>query len=208
MARYTGSVCRFCRREREKLFLKGERCLTDKCAFERRSYAPGEHGQRRSKVSDYGMQLREKQKVRRVYGVYEKQFKNYFKKAARKKGVTGLILLQMLESRLDNVVYRLGFSVSRSQARQLIRHNHIAVNGIKMNIPSYLTSVDDVIEVKEKSRTVVPLLHAVEVSKGRGVPEWLELDEKGFRGTVRATPAREDIQLPINEQLIVELYSK
>lgn len=208
MARYTGSVCRFCRREREKLFLKGERCVTDKCAFDRRAYAPGEHGQRRAKVSDYGLQLREKQKVRRIYGIYERQFHNYFKKAARKKGVTGLMLLQMLESRLDNVVYRLGFAVSRSQARQVIRHGHVLVNDKKMNIPSYLTKMNDKIQITEKSRTLAPLVHAMDVSKGRGVPEWLEMDPKNFFGVIRALPSREDIQLPITEQLIVELYSK
>ncbi|OGL44123.1 MAG: 30S ribosomal protein S4 [Candidatus Schekmanbacteria bacterium RBG_13_48_7] len=208
MARYTGSVCRFCRREGEKLFLKGERCVADKCAFERRAYAPGEHGQHRIKETDYGLQLREKQKTRRAYGILERQFKNYFKKASRKKGVTGLMLLQLLESRLDSLIYRLGFAISRNQARQLICHGHVLVNQKRVDIPSYLTKVNDVIEVRAKSQQIPGVIYAMEISKGRGVPAWIELDAKNFKGIVRGIPSREDIQLPINEQLIVELYSK
>jgi len=208
LARYTGAVCRLCRRENTKLYLKGDRCYSDKCSYERRSYAPGQHGQARTKYSDYGIQLREKQKVKRMYGLLERQFKNYFKKAERQKGITGTNLLILLERRLDVVVFRLGFANSLAQARQLVRHNHFLVNGKKVNIPSYLVKVGDVIEVKEKSRQVPPIVEALEALPRRGVPGWLELDKENFRGTVKTYPTREDITMPIKEQLIVELYSK
>lgn len=208
MARYTGAVCRLCRRENAKLYLKGDRCYSDKCAYERRSYMPGQHGQSRKKFSDYGIQLREKQKVKRMYGLMEKQFKNYFKKAERQKGITGSNLIILLERRLDSVVYRLGFANSLAQARQLVRHNHFKVNGRKVNIPSYLVKVGDIIEVKEKSRQMPQILEALEALPRRGVSGWLELEKENFRGTVKAYPTREDITMPIKEQLIVELYSK
>jgi len=191
------------------MFLKGDRCYSDKCAFDRRGYAPGQHGQqRRRKTSDYGIQLREKQKVKRMYGLLEGQFHGSFKKAERKKGVTGTNLLVFLERRLDNVVYRLGYANSRTQARQLVRHNHFTVNGKKMDIPSYLVEVDDVIEVREKSRKVPVVLDAMETVVRRGVPGWLELEKDQFRGKVIAFPARDDLTMPMQEQLIVELYSK
>lgn len=209
MARYTEPLCRICRREDVKLFLKGERCYTDKCAYERRQYPPGQHGQRRrSKISDYGRQLREKQKVKRMYGLLENQFRLYYQKADQAKGVTGTNLLVMLERRLDNTVFRLGFAVSRNQARQLIRHGHFIVNGRKINIPSHQVKVGDVIEVREKSRKVAPLLEALETVERRGVPQWLNLVKDQFKGIVQAMPTREDITMPIQEQLIVELYSK
>lgn len=208
MAKYAGSVCRLCRRESLKLFLKGDRCYSDKCAFERRSYVPGQHGRGRAKISNYGLQLREKQKVKRMYGLLENQFRRYFEKADRQKGVTGTNLLVLLERRLDNVVYRLGFTGSRSQARQLIRHNHFLINGKKMDIPSCLVRVGDVIEVKEKSQSGLAITDALEAVVRRGIPQWLELDKDHFRGTVKAYPARDDITMPIQEQLIVELYSK
>jgi small subunit ribosomal protein S4 len=208
LARYTESACRICRRENLKLFLKGDRCYGDKCAFERRSYPPGQHGQRRSKLSDYGVQLREKQKVKRMYGLLEKQFRAYFHKAAAQKGITGTNLLITLERRLDNIVYRLGYAPSRNQARQLVRHNHFLVNGRKVNIPSYLVKVGDVITVREKSRQVAAILESLETVARRGVPEWLDLDKDNFSGVVKAFPNREDLTMPIQEQLIVELYSK
>ena len=208
MARYTGSVCRQCRRENLKLFLKGDRCYSDKCAYDRRSYAPGQHGQARSKFSDYGLQLREKQKVKRMYGLLERQFRSYFHKAERQKGITGTNLLVLLERRLDNVVYRLGFANSRSQARQLVRHNHVLVNDRRVNIPSYLVKVNDAVEVREKSRAIVPVVEAMEAVARRGVPLWLEVEKETFTGTVKAFPAREELTMPIQEQLIVELYSK
>ncbi len=208
MARYTKSVCRLCRRESLKLFLKGERCYTDKCAVERRNYAPGQHGQDRKKFSDYGTQLREKQKVRRMYGLLENQFRNTFKEADRQKGITGEILLALLERRLDNIVYRLGFANSRNEARQLVRHNHFSVNQSKVNIPSYLVKPGDVIQLREKSKNVVRVLEALEGVARRGVPQWLELDKEQMKGHVKALPAREDITIPIQEKLIVELYSK
>lgn len=208
MSRYTGSVCRQCRRENMKLFLKGDRCYSDKCSFDRRGYPPGQHGQRRSKFSDYGVQLREKQKVRRIYGVSEKQFRIIFGKADRQKGITGANLLGMLERRLDNVVFRLGFTSSRTQGRHFVRHNHFTVNGKKVNIPSYITKAGDVIELKEKSRTVAAITESLETIVRRGIPQWLELDKDGFKGAVKSLPAREDVTLPIQEQLIVELYSK
>jgi small subunit ribosomal protein S4 len=192
-----------------KLFLKGERCYTDKCGYERRSYPPGQHGQnRRRKRSDYGEQLREKQKVKRIYGIAERQFRGYYYKALRTKGVSGHTLIQLLERRLDNVVYRMGFASDHAEARQLVRHGHFRVNGRKVNIPSYLCRPGDVVEIKERSKKVVRINEALEAVDRRGVPSWLELDKGGFKGTVKTTPAREDITMPIQEQLIVELYSK
>ncbi len=209
MARYTGSVCRICRRENLKLFLKGDRCYSDKCAFDRRSYAPGQHGQRRGrKVSDYGIQLREKQKVKRMYGLSEKQFRLFFKRADKQKGITGTNLLMMLERRLDNAVYRMGFVNSRTQGRHFVKHNHFLVNGKKVNIPSYLTQAGDVIEVCEKSRKVKAIEDAMDAVVRRGLPQWLELEKDNFKASVKALPVREDITMPIEEQLIIELYSK
>ncbi len=208
MARYTGACCRLCRRENMELYLKGERCFTDKCAIKRRNYPPGQHGQSRSKVSSYGTQLREKQKVRRIYGILENQFRGYFEKADKMKGVTGENLLSLLEKRLDNIVYRLGFASSRSEARILVRHCHFKVNGKKVNIPSFQVKVGDVIELREKSRAVNVISESLEAVARRGIPQWLELDKVGFKGTVKSNLSREDITLPIQEQLIVELYSK
>ncbi len=209
MARYGESVCRLCRREGMKLFLKGERCYTDKCAFERRGYPPGQHGQRRIKFSDYGIQLREKQKVKRIYGVSERQFRNYFEKADRQKGITGTNLLILLERRLDNTVYKLGFASSRQEARQLVGHGHFLVNGRKVNIPSYLVKPGDAIEVKEKSKKMDRIKEALEGVARREVPSWLELEKDNFRGAVKVWPNREELTTPpIQEQLIVELYSK
>ena len=209
MARYIDESCRVCRREGEKLFLKGSRCYTDKCAITRRAYAPGQHGQKRKKQSDYGMQLREKQKAKAFYGVLESQFRKYFEEASRSKEVTGLKLLQILESRLDNVVYRLGLATSRAQARQLVRHGHFTVNGIKVNIPSYLTKVNDVIKVKEASENGAIFKEIVEANEnGRPVPTWLEADLGNKTGKIVRVPAREEIDLPVQEHLIVELYSK
>lgn len=208
MARYRGSVCRLCRRENMKLFLKGDRCFSDKCGFDRRSYAPGQHGQRRGKFSGYGIQLREKQKVKRVYGLSEKQFRLFFEKADRKKGITGTNLLVLLERRLDNVVYRLGFVNSRTQGRHFVKHNHFLVNGKKVNIPSYLIQKGDVVEICEKSRKVQCIDDALSAVVRRGVPQWLELQKEAFKGEIKGFPNREDITMPIQEQLIVELYSK
>ena len=208
MARYSDPVCRLCRREGMKLFLKGDRCFKDKCSIERRNYAPGQHGRRRSKVLGYGLQLREKQKVKRIYGLLESQFRTYFERAERRTGITGENLLRQLELRLDNVVYSLGFAASRPQARQLVRHGHIEVNGKKVNIPSYQARKGDDIQVREKSRKNDQIRQAVETASGRGVPSWLALNAEQFRGTVSDLPKREDIRLPIQEQLIVELYSK
>ena len=208
MARYTKSACRLCRRENLKLFLKGERCYTEKCAIDRRNYAPGQHGQDRRKSSDYGAQLREKQKVKRMYGLLENQFRNTFKEADRQKGITGEILLALLERRLDNTVYRLGFANSRDEARQLVRHSHFLVNQAKVNIPSYLVRPGDVIELREKSKKIVHILEALEGVARRGVPQWLECDKEQMKGSVKALPTREDITIPIQEKLIVELYSK
>lgn len=208
MARYIDSVCKLCRREGMKLFLKGERCLSDKCAFERRSYGPGQHGQRQRKQTEYGLRLREKQKVKRIYGLLEKQFRNYYHRAARQKGITGENLLRLLERRLDNVVYRLGLSHSRKQARQLVRHNHLLVNGSRVNIPSYIVNQGDKVAVKEKSRRLEAFLTALERVDARGVPAWLEIDREQARGVVLSLPAREDIDQDIQEQLIIELYSK
>ncbi len=208
MARYSDAKCRLCRREGTKLFLKGDRCFTDKCAYDRRPYVPGQHGRLRRKMSDYAVQLREKQKVRRMYGVLEKQFRNYFKSADLERGVTGTNLLRLLETRMDNVVYRLGFANSRDQARQLVRHGVFKVNGRRVNIPSMHVRVGDVVEVREESRKIPVIQEAQEVIARRGCPDWLEADGEQFKGSVKAVPNREDITFPINEQLIVELYSK
>jgi len=209
LARYIGSVCRLCRRENLKLFLKGDRCYSDKCAFDRRGYPPGQHGQgRRGKFSGYGIQLREKQKVKRMYGLSEKQFHLFFQRADRQKGITGTSLLVLLECRLDNVVYRLGFVNSRVQGRQLAKHNHFIVNAKKVNVPSFLIKVGDVIEVREKSRKLQVIEESLEAAVRRGVPQWLELEKENLKGVVKALPVREDLTMPIQEQLIVELYSK
>lgn len=208
MARYSGSQCRICRRETEKLFLKGDRCYTEKCAVERRQYPPGQHGQRRSKTSDYGIQLREKQKVRKMYGVLEKQFRRYFHSASKKKGVTGEMLLQLLEARLDNMVYRMGFAPNRSSARQFVNHGHFLVNGRKVNIPSYMLQVGDIIEIKTSSREIGLIKDSLSKGEQRGIPPWVEVDFQNFKGKVLHKPTREEIQLPAQEQLIVELYSK
>ncbi len=208
MARYTDSVCKLCRREGMKLFLKGDRCYTEKCAIDRRAYPPGQHGQGRTKRSEYGTQLREKQKVKRIYGVLEKPFRLAFQRADRKKGVTGENLLLDLESRLDNMVYRLGFANSRAEARHLVRHGHFVVNTKKVNIPSFVCRPSDLIEVKENSRKVARIVQAIESVDRRGIPSWLELDKQNFKGTIKSLPQRSDLTLPIQEQLIVELYSK
>jgi len=208
MARYTGAVCRLCRREGQKLFLKGERCYTDKCPVARRPYAPGQHGQSRKKLSEYGIQLREKQKARRYYGVLESQFEKYFEMATKKKGITGENLLQILESRLDNVVYRLGFATSRPEARQLVRHGHFNVNGKRVNIPSYLVKEGDVISIREKSRSSVKIKSVLEATEGKVIPKWLDLNIDTLEAKVVNLASREDIDLPIEEHLIVELYSK
>ena len=209
MARYTGAVCRLCRREGQKLFLKGERCYTGKCALERRAYAPGQHGQARNrKASEYGKQLRTKQYARRYYGVLEGQFRHYFELANKKSGVTGENLLAILESRLDNVVYRLGFGTSRPEARQLVRHGHFTVNGQKVNIPSYLVKVGDVIAIKEESKSSEKIKNVIDITASRVIPKWLDLDNNTLTGKVVAVAEREDIDLPLEEHLIVELYSK
>lgn len=209
MARQTGSVCRLCRREGLKLFLKGERCYTDKCAIERRNYPPGAHGQRRRvKLSEYSIQLREKQKLKRTYGIFERQFRRLFEVAERGKGATGEKLLVLLERRLDNMVYRLGFTNSRAEARQLVRHGHFTVNERKVNIPSYLVQAGDTITLRERSRGMARIQEALELSRRRGVPEWLESDATAFAGKVKMLPKRSDLTMPINEKLVVELYSK
>ena len=209
MARYKDAVCRLCRREGMKLFLKGSKCFSDKCPIEKRNFAPGQHGKdRKAKIVGYGLQLREKQKTKRIYFAQEGQFRNYFEKAARTKGVTGEMLLQQLERRLDNVVYRLGFGISRRQARQLVRHGHVAVDGRKVNIPSYQVSQGEEISIRENSRKVPILDIAKEFASHQPVPNWLEIDRDNYKGRILALPKREDIQLPVNEQLIVELYSK
>jgi small subunit ribosomal protein S4 len=208
LARYTGPSCRLCRRQNMELYLKGERCYTDKCAIKRRNYPPGQHGQLRTKVSNYGTQLREKQKVRRIYGILEKQFRGYFEEADRMRGVTGENLLSLLERRLDNAVYRLGFASSRTEARILVRHCHFTLNGRKVNIPSIQCRVGDVIELREKSRNIACINEALEAVVRRGLPQWLELNKDACKGVVKALPIREDITLPIQEQLVVELYSK
>ncbi len=208
MARYTGPVCRLCRREGVKLFLKGDRCYSEKCAFEKRAYAPGQHGQRRSKQSEYGLQLREKQKARRIYGIGEGQFRKYFKEADRRKGVTGENLIVQLEQRFDNIVFRAGFADSRSQARQLVRHNHFKVNGRKANIPSMILKVGDEIQLKEGSKKSVVIKAIVEKLGQGNTPEWLNLDAENLAVKIVALPARENVDIPVSEQLIVELYSR
>jgi small subunit ribosomal protein S4 len=208
MARYTDSACRICRRENLKMYLKGDRCYTDKCAIERRPYPPGQHGQGRAKFSEYGVQLREKQKVKRLYGLLESQFRGYYLRGSAAKGKTGENLLQYLEQRLDNVVFRLGFADTRAEARQLVRHGHFRVNGHKVNIPSFLCRANDAIEVKDPSKKVTRILESLGAVDRRGVPKWLELDKDNFKGKLTALPAREDLTLPIREQLIVELYSR
>lgn len=209
MARNIGAACRRCRRENLKLYLKGDRCYSDKCSFERRAFGPGQHGQSRfKKQSDYAIQLREKQKVKSMYGMLESQFRLYFKKADQQKGVTGENLLILLERRLDNTIFRLGFASSRNQARQLVRHNHILINGKKVNIPSFQVSVEDVITLKEKSRANTAINENLEAVVRRGVPTWLELDKDNYKATVKALPNREELTMPMQEQLIVELYSK
>lgn len=208
MARYTEAVCKLCRREGQKLFLKGERCYTDKCAIGRRNYAPGQHGQDRKKTSEYGLQLRAKQKARRFYGVLESQFRHYFEVAERKQGITGENLLRLLELRLDNAVYRLGFASSHAQARQLVTHGHFVVNGIKVDIPSYSVKTGDVISYKEADRSKDYIKSLVEENASRPVPKWLESNSEEFTGKVLSMPNREDIDLNVEEHLIVELYSK
>jgi small subunit ribosomal protein S4 len=209
LARYTGSSCRLCRRENLKLFLKGDRCYSDKCSFERRPYAPGQHGQKRSgKSTDYLLQLREKQKVKRIYGALEGQFRRYYYQAEKQKGITGTNLLILLECRLDNMIYKMGFASSRKQARQLVRLNHFSINGKKVNIPSYQTKTGDVVEIRKDSQKVKPILDAMETIVRRGVPKWINLEKDQFKGTLTAIPTREDLTMPIQEQLIIELYSK
>ena len=209
MSRYKDSVCRHCRRENLKLYLKGDRCYSDKCAFDRRSYPPGEHGERRGrKISDYGIQLREKQKVKRMYGLSEKQFRLFFERADAQRGVTGTNLLVLLERRLDNVVYRLGFANSRTQGRQFVLHNHFRVNGKKVNIPSFLVKMGDSIEIKDKSKKIAAITDSMEAVVRRGIPQWLELEKEKHKGVVTGFPVREDLTMPIQEQLVVELYSK
>jgi len=209
MARYTGPVCRLCRREGMKLFLKGERCYTEKCAIEKRNVPPGQHGRsRRAKVAGYGIQLREKQKVKRTYGVLENQFRRYFEAADRQKGITGQLLLQSLERRLDNVVYRVGFATSRAQARQLVKHGHFLINGKKVDIPSFAVRQGDTLAVRQGSVENASIKHAMEEVKGRGIPEWLTLEASGQSARISSLPTREQINLPVQEQLIVELYSK
>jgi len=211
MARYSDAVCKLCRREGQKLFLKGERCLSPKCAIERRNYPPGEHGKKatfRRKVSDYGMQLREKQKARRIYGVMERQFRRYFREATRLPGLTGAMLLAMLERRLDNVVYRMGFADSRAQARQLVLHGHFDVNGRKTDVPSFNVNVGDVVTVRESSRGSVYFKDRTQIMEDSRIPAWLSIDLAGMRGSVVNEPSREDIEIPLNEQLIVEYYSR
>ena len=209
MARYIGPVCRLCRREAMKLFLKGERCYTEKCAIEKRNFPPGQHGKRRAqKMLGYGVQLREKQKVKRIYGVAERQFRGYYFKASRMKGVTGENLLSLLERRLDNIVFRLGFAASRKEARILVTHGHFNVNGRRVNIPSFVARPGDVVELREKSRVSLRFQELVSAMDRKGLPSWLELDKQNFKGKVASAPMREDIAMPINENLIVELYSK
>ena len=209
MARYIGPVCRLCRREGMKLFLKGERCYTEKCAIEKRNFAAGQHGKtRKSKMQGYGIQLREKQKVKRIYGVLEDQFRGYFEQAERTRGITGVTLLQLLERRLDNVAYRVGFATSRPAARQLVRHGHFTVNGRKVDIPSFSVKPGDVVAVRQSSKEAPAIVHALEEVKGRGVPEWLQFDAAALAAKIGSIPTREQINLPVQEQLIVELYSK
>ncbi|MDD5044623.1 MAG: 30S ribosomal protein S4 [Candidatus Omnitrophica bacterium] len=209
MGRYLGAVCRLCRREGMKLFLKGTKCNTEKCTIARRAYAPGQHGKNRIKLSNYGVQLREKQKVKRTYGVLERQFRKYFDIASKTKGVTGKVLLQLLERRIDNVIYRMGFALSRSEARQIVRHNHVYVNSKRVNIPSYLVSKDDTVQVKSnREKALGRIRDNTEITKDRAIPEWLQVDKAALSARVYRLPEKEDIQQPIQEQLIVELYSK
>ena len=208
MARYLGSACRLCRREGTKLFLKGDRCFSEKCAIEKRAYPPGMHGQGRSRFSDYGVQLREKQKVKRMYGLLEHQFRSTFARAARMKGRSGENLLMLLERRLDNVVFRMGFATSRNEARQLVRHGHFLVNGRKATTPSIQIRAGQVISVREKSKKVERIVSALDTLEGRSIPQWLEINKETFEGTVKQLPVRDDITMPIQEQLIVELYSR
>jgi small subunit ribosomal protein S4 len=208
MARNMDSDCRLCRRENQKLFLKGDRCHTDKCAFERRGYPPGQHGQGRIKFSEYGLQLREKQKIKRMYGLLEKQFRNLFEEAERQKGITGSNLITMLERRLDNVAYRTGFANSRTEARQLVRHGHFTINGARVDIPSYMVQKGDVLEIREKSRQKAVILGALESVKRREIPQWLELDAQQFRSRVRDLPVRDDVTAQMEERMVIELYSK
>lgn len=208
MARYTDAKCRLCRREGGKLFLKGEKCFTASCPVEKRAYPPGQHGQRRSRVSDYGLQLREKQKLRRIYGILEKQFANYYDEADRRKGSTGENLLKLLECRLDNVVYRMGFGISRTEARQLVRHNAILINGKRTNIPSYQVNPEDTIELTSKSKEQLRVKASVEAAEQRGLPDWVEVDIKAMKGTYKSVPDRTELPSEINESLVVALYSK
>jgi small subunit ribosomal protein S4 len=208
MAKYTGSKCRQCRREGGKLFLKGEKCFTAKCAVENRPFPPGQHGQRRTRLSDYATQLREKQKLRRIYGILERQFRTYYKEASRIKGSTGDVLLQLLEGRLDNVVYRMGFSSSRSEARQLVRHNGVSVNGSRVNIPSYQVQPNDVISINDKSRAQLRIQAAVDLAQQRGISDWIDVDVKKMQGVYKSRPERSELPADINEHLVVELYSK
>lgn len=208
MAKYSGPVCRLCRREGEKLFLKGSRCMTEKCAIERRSYPPGQHGQARQRTSDYSLQLREKQKLKRIYGLQECQFRGIFERAERQAGVTGDTLLRLLECRLDNVVYRLGFGASRKEARQLVNHGHMMINGRKVKAPGALVKAGDSVEVRQKSREMLPIQGALAAVDGRGIPDWLELDRGAYKGMIRSLPTKEHIVLPVNEQMVVELYSR
>lgn len=206
--RYTGPVCRLCRREGVKLYLKGDKCYTDKCPVQRRAYPPGQHGQSRKKLSEYGLQLRMKQRLRRIYGVSERQLENYYNAAARKRGITGEILLQTLEMRLDNVIYRFGLGASRPQARQLVMHGHVTVNGKKVDIPSYQVRVGDVIAIRESSRNLDVIKVNAEAASGRALPEWLEFDAEKLEGSIKAVPAREQIDIPVEEHLVVEYYSR
>ncbi|MEW6067793.1 MAG: 30S ribosomal protein S4 [Nitrospirota bacterium] len=208
MARYTEALCRVCRREGEKLFLKGGRCYTDKCIIERRKYPPGQHGQSYKKLSDYGLQLREKQKVKRMYGILERQFRKYFSKAEKKKGVTGEVLLQIIESRLDNVVHCMGFAPNRRSARQFVNHGHILVNGKKVDIPSYIVKKGDVVSIKESSKNIPEIIDSISKIEHRGIPSWVEVDRASLAGKVLHIPSRDEIHVPVQEQLIVELYSK
>ena len=208
MARYIDSKCRLCRREGGKLFLKGEKCFTEKCPVDKRAYAPGQHGQQKSRLSDYGRQLREKQKLRRIYGILERQFENYYKEAARHKGSTGEDLLKMLESRLDNVAYRMGFGISRAEARQLVRHNAVRVNSRRVNIPSYQVRPNDLIEISTSAQEQLRIKAALEAAGQRGIPEWLDVDVKAMKGTFKSVPERSDLPSDINESLVVALYSK
>jgi small subunit ribosomal protein S4 len=208
VARYTDSKCRLCRREGGKLFLKGEKCFTERCPVDKRAYAPGQHGQRKGRSSDYGRQLREKQKLRRIYGILERQFESYYKEAARHKGSTGAELLQLLECRLDNVVFRMGFGASRSEARQLVRHNAVLVNGKRVNIPSFQVKPNNILEVSQPAREQLRIKASLEAAEQRGIPEWLDVDAKAMKGTFKTVPERGDLPAEINESLVVALYSK